>query len=160
MSDKVEETKKVELNDESKSWFETLLKTVFTNKPKEVAMSEDDLKDKNSKLEGDGEEEEEEIKAELIPEEMKVEIKKLIEEVLDGMMNKVDEEMKTELNKVKESVDTEMKELKKSNVEMKSQLEEIEKQPITQKLRSSATQKDFKDMTVLEKRRYNRETNS
>ena len=47
MSDKVEETKKVELNDESKSWFETLLKSVFTNKPKEVAMSDDDLKDKN-----------------------------------------------------------------------------------------------------------------
>jgi len=100
---------KVELNEDSKSWFESLLKSVFNSKADPVALKEDEVK--LEEKEEDKKEEETEMEVAGLTDEMKTEIMEMIKEVVSGMtteMEKKDEKkevaMKAEIKSLKEKV--------------------------------------------------------
>src|SRR6056297_183103 len=117
---------KVELNEDSKSWFESLLKSVFNSKADPVALKEDEVK--LEEKEEDKKEEETEMEVAGLTDEMKTEIMEMIKEVVSGMT--------TEMEKKEEEKEVAMKAEIKS---LKEKVVELGKQPASKAVKSAPT---------------------
>ena len=133
---------KVELNEDSKSWFESLLKSVFNSKADPVALKEDEVK--LEEKEEDKKEEETEMEVAGLTDEMKTEIMEMIKEVVSGMT--------TEMEKKDEEKEVAMKSEIKS---LKEKVVELGKQPASKAVKSAPTAP--KALTNYEKYKLKRE---
>lgn len=130
---------KVELNEESKSWFEALLNKVISPKKEEVKL-EEDVKDK----EEEKKEEMEEENKPAMTDEMKDNLMKAIAEVLMQMKSEIVSDFETKLNAVKDE-----------NEKLKAEVVELGKQPVAKAVKSAPIQK--KQLTNFEKYKLKRE---
>ena len=118
---------KVELNDESKGFIESLFSKFLSPKEPKVELAEEKPAEPVALEEEKEEKKEEDVN--MMTDEMKAEIKTMINEVVREAMDAM-----------KGDVDSEMKKVKEENVAMKAELKRIGELPASEPVKSQPTQ--------------------
>ena len=126
---------KVELNDETKNWFESLL-SKFSNSKTELA---EEKVAEEVELEDDKEEEKEKEEVKMMDDAMKAEIMDMIQSVVAEAMKAMKGDMEVEMSKVK-----------KENDDLKVELKRIGSQPSAKAKKSQPTTKSVGSESMIE----------